>query len=455
MASGQIYNQYTKCIQPSGYTGLYLGGGAFLTGVIASIALLLINPGAATFAAILTGIGYCRWWLYARLVCLGNPNACTVGLVLRIGTQEDQSGLGKFDTDYTVDLLLPPNPLRGDQDWYNSMNNPVVYWPDVLMQDQASPNAPADPEYVQMRNTYTKTQPFGFSGESIDGYVLQDHDGYHTLTPTQTQVLNFLTPPGWQPGNFYNPGDQVADSNGGIETAVDQGLSGSSTPAWPNPYLGNWQSEVGQTTNDYGTIWRYDGPVPAVGVLEAEFEGAGMWNLYQVLLAMSPVAAGLAAVCSTGVIAWLACLLAAIIFAAIVVGIGALAGLTDNSAESDVTNQVGALTPGVDILLISGTWVWDGGHIPNGWNELHPVLFAQKITTHGVPPSDLQNGTPWASFPEFSAANLEETLTQMCGMAAGAQDPETQIQQQLPQNGWRIHPLVDGCTAPVQPPPLQ
>jgi hypothetical protein len=129
MATGQIYNQYTKCIQPSGYTGLYLGGGAFLTGVIASIALLLINPGAATFAAILTGIGFCRWWLYARLVCLGNPNACTVGLVLRIGTQEDQSGLGKFDTDYSVDLLLPPNPLKGDQDWYNNMNNPAVYWP--------------------------------------------------------------------------------------------------------------------------------------------------------------------------------------------------------------------------------------------------------------------------------------------------------------------------------------
>ena len=27
MATGQIYNQYTKCVQPSGYTGLYLGGG--------------------------------------------------------------------------------------------------------------------------------------------------------------------------------------------------------------------------------------------------------------------------------------------------------------------------------------------------------------------------------------------------------------------------------------------
>ena len=454
MATGQIYNQYTKCVQPSGYTGLYLGGGTFLAGVIASIALLFINPGAATFAAILTAIGYCRWWLYARLVCLGHPNACTVGLVLRVDTQEDQAGIGKFDTDYTIYLLLPPNPLKGDQDWYNTMNNPAVYWPDVLMQDQASPNAPADPEYVQMRQTYTSSQmPYGFSGEFITGYDLQNHDGYQTLTPAQTQALNFTTPPDWQPGTFYNPGDQVRDSNGGLETAVDQGLSGSSAPAWPNPGLPNWQPSVGQTTNDYGTIWRYDGPIPAAGILEAEFEGAGVWNLYQVLLAASPVAAGLAAVCNLGVIAWLACLIAALILAVIVAGLGALAGLTDSSAENDVTNQVGALTPGVDVLMISGTWVWDGGHIPQGWNELHPVLFAEKIAK--VAKSDLAAGTPWAGLPQFSPANLEATLAQMCGLVATAQDPNTQIQQQLPQNGWHLHPLVDGCTAPAPPPPIQ
>lgn len=454
MANAQSYNQYTECIQPNKYSGLYLGGGIFLTGVIAAIALLFVNPGAATFAAILTGIGYCRWWLYARLVCLGNPAVCTVGLVVRIDTQQDQAGLGKFDTDYTIYLLLPPNPLMGDQNWYNNMNNPAASSPDSLMQDQASPGAPPNPAYVQMRNTYTSSQqPYGFSGELITGYDLQNHDGYQTLTPAQTQALNFLTPPDWQPGNFYNPGDQVRDSNGGIETAVDQGLSGSSTPAWPNPDLRNWQPTAGQTTNDYGTIWRYDGPIPAAGILEAEFEGAGVWNLYQVLLVASPAAAGLAAACNLGVLAWLVCLIAAIILALVVIGIGALAGLTDSSAESDVTNQVGALTAGVDVLLISGTWVWDGGHIPQGWNELHPVLFAEKIAQ--VAPSDLAAGTPWAALPQFSPGNLEATLAELCGLVATAQDPNTQTQQQLPENGWQLHPLVDGCTAPSQPPPIQ
>jgi hypothetical protein len=177
-----------------------------------------------------------------------------------------------------------------------------------------------------------------------------------------------------------------------------------------------------------------------------------VWNLYQVLLVMSPVAAGLATVCNLGVIAWLACLIAALILAAITAGLGALAGLADNSAESVVQNQVGTLTPGVDILLISGTWVWDGWHIPQGWNELHPVLFAEKIT-HGMLASDLEKGTPWASFPQFSADSLDNSLTEMCGLVATAQDPNTQTEQQLPQNGWLLHPLLDGCTLPAQPPP--
>lgn len=453
MSNGQTYNQYTECVQPGGYGGLYLGGGVFLAGLIATIALLVVDPGAAPLAAILTGIGYCRWWLYARLVCLGQPNACTVGLVVRIDTKQDQAGIGKFDTDYTLYLLLPPNPLMGDPDWYNKMNEPAVSWPDALMQDQASPGAPVNAAYEQMRATYTASQqPYGFSGEIITGYDLQNHDGYQTLPPAQTQALNFTTPPGWQPGYFYNAGDQVRDSNGGVETAVDQGLSGSDTPAWPNPDLRNWQPTVGEQTNDYGTIWRYESPVPSAGILEVEFEGAGMWNLYQVLLAFSPVAAVLAAGCSAvPVLGWLACLIAALILAVIVLGIGALAGLTDNSAESDVSNQVGALTPGVDILLVSGTWVWDGGHIPNGWNELHPVLFAEKIAA--VPHADLIAGTPWASFPQFSTAELENTLSQLCGLVGTAQDPVTQTQQQLPQNSWVLHPLVDGCVAPAEPPP--
>ncbi len=461
MAGGQIYNQYTKCVQPSRYTGLYLGGGAFLAGTAATIALLFVNPSVAPLTAILTGIGYCRWWLYERLVCLGKPNVCTVGLVLRTTDQQDQGDLGKFDTDFCVDLLLPPNALMGDQDWYNNMNSPQASTDGYLMQDQASPKAPASPEYVQMRNTYTSDQiPYGFSGEHITGADLQDHRGTQVLTPIQTEVLGFANPPDWQPNQVYGPFYQVKDSNGGIETVVspEGGVSGSSTPAWPNPDPRNWHATAGHQTSDNTITWRYDGPVPAVGILQAEFEGAGVWNLYQVLLVATPAAVGLAvglvALCAAiPLIGWVTCLIAALIFALIVAGTGALAGLTDSSAESDVKNQVGGITPGKDVLLIKGTWVWDGGHIPQGWNELHPVLYAQRIAC--VTHDNLIVGRPWDGLPQFSPANLKTTLEQMCEMVEKAESPATQAQHQRPQNKWQIHPLVDGCRARMHPPSVE
>lgn len=122
MPDRQTYNHYTRCIQPERYTGLYLGCLAFWSGAVATVALLFADPGAATLTAILTVIGYCRWWLYARLVCLGQPDTCTVGLVVRIDTKHDQTGLGKLDTDYTLDLLIPPDLLVGSQDYRRGMD---------------------------------------------------------------------------------------------------------------------------------------------------------------------------------------------------------------------------------------------------------------------------------------------------------------------------------------------
>jgi hypothetical protein len=106
------------------------------------------------------------------------------------------------------------------------------------------------------------------------------------------------------------------------------------------------------------------------------------------------------------------------------------------------------------VLFVMGTWVTDGGHIPPAWNELHPVLFCQIIDT--IPLADLQNGLTWENFPKCSAANIAQTVAGLCGLAQGQLASSTAGLQALPQNGWTIHPLVDGCT-PTQPPapPLQ
>src|ERR1700757_1187829 len=135
MPNGQTYNQYTKCISPGNYSGLYLGSAAMWAGVVVGLLLFIfISPAGGILVLALTAIGYCRWWLYGRLVCLGQPNACMIGLVLRIDPPEKKTGFDRLDTDYTLYLLPAPYSLIGDPDWYNNMNNPA-YQQGVLMQD--------------------------------------------------------------------------------------------------------------------------------------------------------------------------------------------------------------------------------------------------------------------------------------------------------------------------------
>jgi hypothetical protein len=90
---------------------------------------------------------------------------------------------------------------------------------------------------------------------------------------------------------FYTPGDVFRDSNGNMQTCTPfaQGLSGANSP--------NWATSAGQPPVTDGAVqWAYSGPVPVVGDLEIEFEGAGVWDLYQFLLAATPLAGTAAAV---------------------------------------------------------------------------------------------------------------------------------------------------------------
>src|SRR5271157_4583232 len=104
------YAQYTKCCSTSDYSGPFLGSTAFVAALVASIIAGVFDPGAGVLGLILTGIAYCRWWLYGRLVCLGG-NQCLIGLALGVYTQNNQTSIGKFDTDYGVNLLLAPSQV--------------------------------------------------------------------------------------------------------------------------------------------------------------------------------------------------------------------------------------------------------------------------------------------------------------------------------------------------------
>jgi hypothetical protein len=102
--------QYTKCISPKNHLGK-VAAQVIIAAAIAALPILLfggaVAPGVGVIA--LTAIiAYCRWWLYDRLVCLGGER-CAVGWVSKIEPPGKKAGLDRFDTDYSINLVLAPH----------------------------------------------------------------------------------------------------------------------------------------------------------------------------------------------------------------------------------------------------------------------------------------------------------------------------------------------------------
>lgn len=174
-------------------------------------------------------------------------------------------------------------------------------------------------------------------------------------------------------------------------------------------------------------------------VLHCEFEGAGMYILYQYLKGLT-VALGVATVaavlCVVPVIGWLFCLLAEILGVASFVGIltSIMHSISDMARPSDVNPDLGGELHtngcegyGADVLVVSGEWVYDSLH--SGWNEIHPVRHCQKIWT-------------WHGAWEF---DIHVVKDKWCSAIADARSSLTHESQKKPENQWQIHPDIDGC----------
>jgi hypothetical protein len=429
------YGQYTKCVEPSDYSGPFLYSTAFYLALAASIVVGFFDPGAGVLGLIATGIAYCRWWLYGRLICLGGSR-CIIGLALGVYNQTNQSGIGKLDTDYGVNILLAPSQL-GDSIHDVATTNAVQGY---FVRDQRSTMAPVNAAQAQLTTTFNDYSNLGFIGEpesyeDLTGTV-GIGAGQGVLSTGEAAALGLEpTPAAWQANTFYEPGAQVFDSNGCVQncTTYSAGLSGGTAPAWSETF--------GALTMDNAVQWSCAG-APGVGTIEVEFEGAGVWDLYVALLAASPVAAAAAVVGAIPFFGWLLALLL-ILVALAIVAIGAAIGLGDTTSPESDDPSIGVIHPGEDILFVMGHWIYDSGH--QGWNELHPVLSCQKIGRK-VRHADLAEGNPWAGQPEFSEPDrLQFRLKAMCKLAMNAQDPTTRSNQRKRENGWTLHPAVDGC----------
>lgn len=167
-------------------------------------------------------------------------------------------------------------------------------------------------------------------------------------------------------------------------------------------------------------------------ILHCEFEGSGVRD-YCIAFKVGAVAIGVAlAIC----IAFPPACIPALIIAGIIAFLAWLIALftthhgdPDDAAVDPESGDISAADEstgvGGDCVIITGTWVYDGGH--SGWNELHPVLTLQKL------PAD--------QCPEDEDVTAFMSIHKMwCELTAQATDPLTTHEQGKRENQWIVGP---------------
>jgi hypothetical protein len=137
--------------------------------------------------------------------------------------------------------------------------------------------------------------------------------------------------------------------------------------------------------------------------------------------------------------------------------------------DAFVTGPVSKQIKVTDQVVVSGRWTWDGGHA--GHTELHAVKTIQKVRV--IPElaggHDPRNPLPtsifdrvrdlrdrWCRFLQEAPPPADPfSFGRLSGPQLAALTPEQRavyVQQQQPENGWTIHPAIDGCAPPDNTP---
>ena len=110
-----------------------------------------------------------------------------------------------------------------------------------------------------------------------------------------------------------------------------------------------------------------------------------------------------------------------------------------------------------DRVIITGRWVWDGGH--SGWNELHPTFTLQKIvfpdkTTAGVPADDARAFVDtWCGLVMGVPPSPGEAASGLV-TAPTPEQAEVADRQARPEHRWVFHPAIDGCEPEEEEEPI-
>ncbi|MFD9663465.1 hypothetical protein ACFWAY_17850 [Rhodococcus sp. NPDC059968] len=344
----------------------------------------VFSTGFATFAE-----DGCDYLLGRKLVCLGGVR-CAIGTIVQIEpVGHHKAGFDAIDNDFCVNLLLFPHQANEREfggDPYPTQNR-VANWQKV-------------------------------TSDGIQGTLIL-HDSN-----------NMPQPAGPRPDRSDKPYSTTYIFRGGQ----------------PSPYV---LEEDPQAPNDPLNTF---GEVP---VLHCECEGS---RIYMVCKALEPYLdiARLGGGCRAAIdwIPFAGDAICALIEDVILLALSPLIWMAFLNAwleaqafdEDFTTGPVKRWAELNESVLVTGEWVWDGGH--QGWNEIHPVHVMMKVV---LP-------TRTAGLTTDMARSF---VQRWCGLVAQVPPPirpngqpvtvitpkqqDTYNRQQRPENRWTYHPDVDGC----------
>jgi hypothetical protein len=456
-------------------------GGLIAGGLFSFLAKSFI-PGAcaALVVACAAGVTYCNWWLHIRLICLGG-NRGVIGAIYKVDPQTPSWvpwNLGAYDTDYCFNLLLYgatpadllPNsfvnqfpaaatpiswktaPIAQLQNDWPAMF-PTIKWDDanlILPQQIMGPlglgytgqhdgvsDIPAPALGPLQSITVNPSAVSVPVGSSIEFQAM----GYDPTGQSQ-DLTNSVTWSSSNPCATITGGGSDGDPTNGVATAVTVGTT--------NIIAEDTGSQVtGVTTL---TITAGGAPVIAgIGpiqqmLLHCEIEGSGMHDLRTLLYWLIGIFSAATVLSSIPVVGWIyAAFLMLLAFLLMLFGgpdiQDQLAGPPDpNPSGGDGWGGFPYLTAPsgdsmVDILFVYGRWVFDSLHQPSGSNEIHPVMFVNKVGS--ISKQDLSNGN-WSLPLVGCRAWLDAAYDVILA-------PSTAGIQSLPEFQFTLHPLLDGC----------
>jgi hypothetical protein len=173
------YKEYTKCVKPADFSNFgfnmvgYIAHLSLLFGVVwaTTAAILIGGPIAISIAIAITfeAIIVMRWFLYGRLICLGDPGVCSViGIVVHHSASDPALTESRGDNDYNMNLLLAPLSPADYADLRPEFRAPNEYWDPpqghLLEKNQAVLNIGMG---YPSNDSYLKTLHIEFEGDGV------------------------------------------------------------------------------------------------------------------------------------------------------------------------------------------------------------------------------------------------------------------------------------------------